>query len=29
MSEFPDGGKAIVEEILVSEEMNKSKRGGL
>ena len=28
-SEFPDGGKAIVEQILVSEEINKSKRAGL
>ena len=27
-SEFPSGGKAIVEEILVSEERNKSKRAG-
>ena len=26
-SEFPNGGKAIVEEILASEEINKSKRG--
>ena len=28
-SEFPNGGKAIVEEILGSEEINKSKRAGL
>ena len=28
-SEFPNGGKAIVEQILVSEERNKSKRAGL
>ena len=28
-SEFPNGGKAIVEEILVIEEINKSKRAGL
>ena len=28
-SEFPSGGKAIVEQILVSEERNKSKRAGL
>ena len=27
--EFPNGGKAIVEQILVSEERNKSKRAGL
>ena len=27
-SEFPSGGKAIVEEIPVSEERNKSKRAG-
>ena len=28
-SEFPNGGKAIVEQILASEEVNKSKRVGL
>ena len=28
-SEFPNGGKAIVEQIIVSEERNKSKRAGL
>ena len=28
-SEFPYGGKAIVEQILVSEKRNKSKRAGL
>ena len=28
-SEFPNGGKAIVEQILASEEINKSKRVGL
>ena len=28
-SEFPNGRKAIVEQILVSEEINKSKRVGL
>ena len=28
-SEFSDGGKAIVEQILASEERNKSKREGL
>ena len=28
-SEFPNGGKAIVEQILASEEINKSKRAGL
>ena len=28
-SEFPNGVKAIVEEILASEERNKSKRAGL
>ena len=28
-SEFPNGGKAIVEEILVIEEINKSKRAAL
>ena len=28
-SEFPNGGKAIVEQILVSEERSKSKRAGL
>ena len=28
-SEFPSGGKAIAEQILVSEEINKSKRTGL
>ena len=28
-SEFPNAGKAIVEQILVSEEINKSKRAGL
>ena len=27
--EFPNGGKAIVEQILASEERNKSKRAGL
>ena len=27
--EFPNGGKAIVEQILVPEEINKSKRAGL
>ena len=27
--EFPNGGKAIVEQILASEEINKSKRAGL
>ena len=26
-SEFPNGGKAIAEQILASEEINKSKRG--
>ena len=29
LSEFPNGGKAIVEQILASEEINKSKRVGL
>ena len=29
MTRFPNGGKAIVEQILVSEEINKSKRAGL
>ena len=29
MIRFPNGGKAIVEQILVSEEINKSKRAGL
>ena len=29
LSEFLYGGKAVVEQILVSEEMNKSKRAGL
>ena len=29
LSEFPNGGKAIVEQILVSEERNKSRRAGL
>ena len=29
LSEFPDGGKAIVEQILASEEINKSKRARL
>ena len=28
-SELPNGGKAIVEQILVSEEINRSKRAGL
>ena len=28
-SEFPNGGKAILEQILASEEINKSKRAGL
>ena len=28
-SKFSDGGKTIVEEILASEEINKSKRAGL
>ena len=28
-SEFPSGGKAIVEQILASEERNESKRAGL
>ena len=28
-SEFPNGGKAIVEQILASEDRNKSKRAGL
>ena len=28
-SEFPNGGKAIVEQILASEKRNKSKRTGL
>ena len=28
-SEYPNGGKAIVEQILVLEETNKSKRAGL
>ena len=28
-SELPNGGKAIVEKMLVSEEINKSKRAGL
>ena len=28
-SEFPNGGKAIVEQILASKEINKSKRAGL
>ena len=28
-SEFPNGGKAIVEQILASEERHKSKIGGL
>ena len=28
-SEFTNGGKAIVEQILASEEINKSKRAGL
>ena len=28
-SEFPNGGKAIVEQILASEERKKSKRAGL
>ena len=27
--EFPNGGKAIVEQILASQERNKSKRAGL
>ena len=29
LSEFPNGGTSIVEQILVSEERNKSKRAGL
>ena len=29
LSEFSNGGKAIVEQILASEEINKSKRAGL
>ena len=29
LSDFPNGGKAIVEQILASEETNKSKRAGL
>ena len=29
MIRFPDGGKPIVEQILESEEINKSKRAGL
>ena len=29
LSEFPNGGKAIVEQILVSEKRNKSRRAGL
>ena len=29
LSEFPNEGKAIVEQILASEEINKSKRAGL
>ena len=28
-SEFPNGGKTIVEQILASDKRNKSKRGGL
>ena len=28
-SDFPNGGKTIVEKILVSEERNKSKRAGM
>ena len=28
-SEFPNGGKATIEQILASEEINKSKRAGL
>ena len=28
LTEFPNGGKAIVEQILVSEVRNKSKRAG-
>ena len=28
-SELPNGGKAVVEQILASEEINKSKRAGL
>ena len=28
-SDFPNGGKTIVEQILASEEINKSKRTGL
>ena len=28
-SEFPNGGKAVVAQILLSEEMNKSERAGL
>ena len=29
LSEFPNGGKAIVEQILAPDEINKSKRVGL
>ena len=29
ISEFPNAGKAIVEQILASEEINQSKRAGL
>ena len=29
LGKFPNGGKAIVDEILASEEINKSKRAGL
>ena len=29
ISEFPNGGEVIVEQILASEERNKSKRAGL
>ena len=29
LSEFPNGGKTFVEQILASEEINKSKRAGL
>ena len=29
LSEFPNGSKTIVKQLLVSEEINKSKRAGL
>ena len=29
ISEFPNGGEVIVEQVLASEEINKSKRAGL